>query len=183
MLLGHKSGDVTRRVCTVFSHAKNCNSRIADLFREWTPPLLQFVRARELNRVFRWGEAPFSCREESNRIITEWQKWVEREASEKKRDRNWEKGEKGRKRICRNYRSSTVRSWESRGNPRSSALCCIPISAVNYAPPLRRPRRLLACPAKTAKIKRRTKCNAPRLMARACMRSSPFFSRNEYRLI
>lgn len=95
----------------------------------------------------------------------------------KKRQIERRGGVKGRKRICRNYRSSAKRLWESRGNLRSSALCCIAIkiSAVNYMPSLRRLRRLLACPAKTAKIKRRTKCNAPRLMACARMRSPPFF--------
>lgn len=37
---------------------------------------------RELNCIFRRGEAPFSCHEKSNRIITEWQKRMEREIGE-----------------------------------------------------------------------------------------------------
>lgn len=73
-----------------------------------------------------------------------------------------------------------VHQRNAHGSPvgirRSSALCCIAIkiSAVNYSPPLRRYTRLSA-PAvlvsasatKTAKIKRRTERNAPRLMTRA----------------
>lgn len=87
---GTYRGSYAACLCAVFSHARNCNSRIASLFRERTPPLLQTVRARKLNCVFQWKRTLFSCREEPNRITAEWQKWMERK---RMREREKERGE------------------------------------------------------------------------------------------